>query len=274
MHARPIISTALLMVGLSGAGTEIAELKPATLASFERYVRLTEARMEAEVEGRSPFLWIDRQPEKVRTALTARLKKGEVISERLETLDGRRKIDVSDGLIHHWVGTVLIPGATLDRTVTFVQNYPRYPEVFAPLIQRSRVLRASPDHFDVAMRTSMKKVVTVVIDADYGVAYRRLSPSRLYTGSVATNIFQVDNAGEPSETRTPGDRTIGFLWRINTYCWFDERPEGTYEQCESISLTRDVPFGLGWLVTPFVTGIPRETLEFTLGKVRDGVSKG
>ncbi len=91
------------------------------------------------------------------------------------------------------------------------------------------------------------------------------------TKSIASNIYEVDDAGTPGERRTPADRGQGFLWRLNTYCWFDQRPEGVYEQCESISLTRDVPFGLGWIIKPFITSIPKETLEFTLGKVRAGV---
>jgi hypothetical protein len=39
-------------------------------------------------------------------------------------------------------------------------------------------------------------------------------------------------------------------------------------QCESISLTRDIPALLSWLIKPFVTGVPRESLEFTLGHTR------
>ena len=45
------------------------ELKPATLAAFDRYVRLTERRMDDEIRGASPFLWIDRQPERERGQL-------------------------------------------------------------------------------------------------------------------------------------------------------------------------------------------------------------
>jgi hypothetical protein len=41
-----------------------------------------------------------------------------------------------------------------------------------------------------------------------------------------------------------------------------------YLQCESISLTRGIPLGLGWIVRPFVTSIPRETLAFTLDTTR------
>ena len=34
-----------------------------------------------------------------------------------------------------------------------------------------------------------------------------------------------------------------------------------------------VPFALGWLVRPFVTGIPRDTIAFTLGQVRGALVK-
>jgi hypothetical protein len=57
--------------------------------------------------------------------------------------------------------------------------------------------------------------------------YRALGPSRLDTKSVATNVFDVKNAGQPDERRTPGDQAVGWLWRLNTYCSFEERPEGT-----------------------------------------------
>jgi len=44
-----------------------------------------------------------------------------------------------------------------------------------------------------------------------------------------------------------------------------------YVQSEAASLTRDIPTGLGWLVSPFVTGIPKETLVFTLEATRRAV---
>ena len=265
------LAIAVLALTLAPASSE-AELKPATLAAFERYVTLSEARMAGEMSGASPFLWIDRQAER-RQALFGKLQLGEVVSARLQTRDGKAEIAVPGGLIHHWVGTVLLPGTTIDRVMAFVKDYQQYPARFGPMIQRARVLKESPDHFDVAMRTWAKKVVTVVIDADYGIDYRTLSPTSVVTRSVASNIHEVEDPGTPAEQRTPADRGQGFLWRLNTYCWFDQRPEGVYEQCESISLTRDVPFGLGWMITPFITSIPRETMEFTLGKVRARVGK-
>jgi hypothetical protein len=42
-------------------------------------------------------------------------------------------------------------------------------------------------------------------------------------------------------------------------------------QCEAVSLTRDVPAGLSWLVGPLVRAIPRESLQVSLGATRDAV---
>jgi hypothetical protein len=44
-------------------------------------------------------------------------------------------------------------------------------------------------------------------------------------------------------------------------------------ECESISLTRDIPFGLGWIVKPFVTSLPKDSLAFTLETTRKTLSK-
>ena len=41
------------------------------------------------------------------------------------------------------------------------------------------------------------------------------------------------------------------------------RPSG-----EALTLTRDIPTGLGWLIEPFITNIPKESLEFTLQALR------
>ena len=89
-----VLAIIVLALALTPASSE-AELKPATLAAFERYVTLTEARMAGEMSGASPFLWIDRQADK-RRALIGKLQLGEVVSARLQTRDGKAEIDVPD----------------------------------------------------------------------------------------------------------------------------------------------------------------------------------
>jgi hypothetical protein len=242
------------------------ELRPEALKAFERYVQLTEARLDAEIRGTSPFLWIDRAPDAQRRIHLDRLKRGAVVVAKLETRDGGREIKAPGALIHHWIGTVLLPNVALDRAVAFVKDYPRYPNHFAPMIVRSQVHSAAGDRFEVTMRTTTRKVITVTLDADYAVEYRPLTPARLWSKSVASNVFEIDG-----EARKPAEQGRGYLYRLVTYCSFEQRVEGTYEQCESLSLTTDIPLLFRWIVMPFVTSVPRETLEFTLGRVRAGV---
>ena len=56
----------------------------------------------------------------------------------------------------------------------------------------------------------------------------------------------------------------GFLWRLYSYWRFQERDGGTWMECEAISLTRDIPTGLGWIVEPVIRNLPKESLENTL----------
>ena len=86
--------------------------------------------------------------------------------------------------------------------------------------------------------------------------------------SASTRIAEVADADTPRQREQPVGHDSGFLWRFNNYCALEERAEGTFVQCESISLSRDIPFGLGWLIGPFVNDVPRESLEFTLGAIR------
>ena len=261
-----------LLISPTAAATALAQLTSGTLAAFDRYAALTERRIEQELTGRTPFLWIDRQPQAERERLLQRLRAGEVISVRLETRDNGRAIEPEDGIVHHWLGVVLIPRATMAKTMAFVQDYDRYARHFAPMIQRSALVSRDGHRFVAALRTTSSKLgVTVVLDGDYTIDYRAIDPKRMFTKSVAANFHEVSSAGTPSEQRHPADQRDAFLWRLTTYCSFEERAEGVYEQCESISLTRGIPWPVRFIVRPLVTGIPRETLEATLGAVRRNV---
>jgi hypothetical protein len=256
------------VLGLWAIATS-SDLQPQTLAAFERYARETERRIANETGGGAPLLWMDRQPEARRKQVGQELRSGKVVVQPLETREANREIDVPDGMIHHWIGTVLLPNATLDRVIPFVQDYVKYPQHFKPLIQRSTIRSREGDRFVVEMRTTATKLgYTVVLDADYTIEYRRLDSNRLFTRSITSNIHEVSNPDKKTESRKPAEKGTGYMWRLNTYCSFEQRAEGTYEQCESMSLTTDGPDLLGFLIGPLVKSIPRDTLTFTLGQVQ------
>ena len=78
---RPLVATLCLIALATGAAGDVyaADLRPDTTAAFDRYVRLTESRIDTEVGGQVPFLWIDRLPEGRRRDVEARLHRGEVV---------------------------------------------------------------------------------------------------------------------------------------------------------------------------------------------------
>jgi hypothetical protein len=58
---------------------------------------------------------------------------------------------------------------------------------------------------------------------------------------------------------------------METWWRLEERDGGVYLQNQVVTLTRDIPTGLAWLIEPFINKIPRETLEFTLAATRSAV---
>ena len=262
-----------LALAASAAPAAAAELRPETVRAFDRYVELTEERMRAEVEGRSPFLWLDRLDAAGRDEVLARLRSGEVVIERFRTRDGGDEVDIPSGMVHHWIGTVLIPGATLDQTIALVQDYDRYPEVYAPDVRASAIREREGNRFHVYLRLYTKKVLTWVADTEHSVEFVPVGDTRMHVPSRSTRILEVEHPDTPRERTRPEGNDRGFAWRLNNYCSFEERDEGTLMQCESITLTRSIPFLLG-VVRPFVTGVPREKLTLTLEAARRRLTAG
>jgi hypothetical protein len=247
------------------------KLQPDTLAAFERYVRFTEERNDAELKGGTGLLWIDSLGDAERQKAYASLKSGEVQVERLTTRDSGKTIDCPGGMIHHWVGLVFIPGVKLDNVLDLLEDYNHQSTYYAPDVERSKILSRDGEHFRVFLRFRRHKVITVVLDSEHDVHYFRDSAVRAHSRSSATRISEVENPGKADEReKTPGDDG-GFLWRMETWWRMEERDGGVYVQSEVVSLTRDIPTGLGWMIGPFVTSIPKETLAFTLTATRNAV---
>ena len=262
-----LLGAAVLLASAANA----ADLQPKTVEAFSRYVQLTEAQMDSQSARTDPFLWVDTLPPERRTAAYAQLKEGKVVIERLETLDKNKPTDVPGGLIHHWIGTVFIPGATLAQTLSLEQDYDRHQDYFQPDVARSKILSRNGSDFLVQLRFYKKKIITTILDTEHAVHYFAVDSTHASSRSHTTRIQEVDNPGKSDERLLPEGHDRGFLWRMNTYWRFEEKDGGTYVESQSISLTRDIPAGLGFLVGPFVSSIPRESLSFTLTTTRSAV---
>jgi len=247
------------------------KLKTETQEAFERYVELTEARNEAELKRATGLLWIDGLPESGRAEAYTALKRGEVQMQKLEMRENGETIRCPGGMIHHWTGVVFIPGAKLEDVLRVLEDYNKHAAYYAPDVERSRIKSQDGDHFRVFLRFRRHKVITVVLNTEHEVQYFHDTRERAHSRSSAVRIAEVENAGKSDEReKTPGNDG-GYLWRMETWWRMQEGDGGVYVQSEVASLTRDIPTGLGWLIGPFVTSIPKETLSFTLEATRKAV---
>lgn len=254
-------------VALASVTATGAELQPRTVAAFDRYVQAAEAQMRS-----ASFLWMDGLAEAERRQKRAELEKGLVAMDRLEAKDGGKDIDIPAGLVHHWIGAAFVRGATVDTAVALMQDYNHHAEIFKPAIARSTITGREGDFFRVALRFQMTKVITVVVNTDNEARFTRLGADRVQSRITSQRIAEVENHDTSREREKPVGVDGGYLWRLYTYWHFLERDGGAYVQCEAISLTRSIPVGFRWLIGPFVTSIPRESLVFTLDTVRKVLS--
>jgi hypothetical protein len=246
-----------------------AELQARTVAAFDRYVQATEQRLKNDPQ----FLWVDTLPASQQRAVVETLRRGELVIEPLTTRQNGKEIDIPDGMVHHWIGVVFVPGATVDRAVSLLQDYDHHAQIYTPNVAASKLLSREGNNFRVYLRFMMKKVITVVVNSEHDARFTRDAPNRASSRISSTRIAEVEAPGTPSEREKPVGNDSGYLWRLYSYWRLLERDGGTYVQCESISLTRDIPAGFGWLIRPFVTSIPRESLEFTLTTTRNVLRK-
>jgi hypothetical protein len=215
-----------------------ANLSPETNRAFDEYVAKSESQMD----------W------------RARLAGNDI---SIKPSSGKSPIDVPDGMIHDWTASVLIPHTTTDKAIHVFQSYGDYKTMFAPEVIESKLLAHDGHHWKTFLRLRRKKVVTAELDSEYDVEYRPLGDGRWAILSRSTKINELDG-----NKQVPPDKSHGYLWRLNAYWLLEPRPDGIYLECRSISLTRDIPPGLGWMVKPMVTSLPRESLQNTLGAAR------
>jgi hypothetical protein len=249
-----------------------ADLKPATVAAFDRYIRANDQAIQPSLEEPARFLWVDALADRESREERERLRRGELVIERLERKEGNQEIDIPDGIVHHWLGIVFVPGATLRQAVGLLQDYDRHATIYAPNVARSRTLAQTGDQFRIDLRFFMKKVITVVVNSEHDARFTAHDAQRASSRIVSTRIAEVDDPGTPREKEKPVGNDGGYLWRLNINWRFLERDGGTYVQCETITLSRGIPFGLRWIIGPFVTSLPRETLAFTLETTRKALT--
>lgn len=156
-------------------------------------------------------------------------------------------VEVEGGLIHDWSAEAFVKGRTPEQVIAVLQSYDRYHEIY-PEVTTSRLLSKDGNRYRAALQLKRKKILTVILNTESDIEYRKLGDGQWRVASRSTKVEEADG------------KDNGFLWRLNAYWSITAERGGTRLQCRSISLSRDVPLGLGWAVKPLLREMPQESL--------------
>ncbi len=258
---------------LAAAPARAATLYDETLAAWETYRKLTEARIEKELASTTGFLVRDFLDARTAQSVLAKYRSGVFVHEMKTRSEEGGKIDIPKGLVHHWYGTTFVAGAKVEEVLAWVQDYDRHQDYFDE-VEDSRLVSQKDQVFEIFLRLRRKKILTVHYNTDHEVTYRSgLGSGRAASQSVATRIAELDSAGTPREKEKPVGDDQGFLWRLNSYWRFLQEDGGVTVECESISLSRTIPLPVRWMVEPIINDVPRESLEAALLPLRKALGR-
>jgi hypothetical protein len=229
-----------------------AHLTPEATAAFDGYMQQAEARINA-VAVRDPSL---RE------------------TTRIEPVEAARSVNAPGAMIQDWTGSMFMPHATLAEVETVLRDYAHYRDYFRPKVIASEELGHSGDEYDVLLRLYEKHILTVVLNTTYHIKYAKPDATHLNVISRSTRVGELKDPGKSTSEEVAQGQDSGFLWRLNSYWRFEAADGGVYARCEAISLSRDVPPGLGWMLKGFLDSFPKESMINTLRGMRAAVGKG
>jgi hypothetical protein len=217
--------------------------KTERLSAYACYVQSAESRMSA----RATFLLVDAEPARIRELV----REKKVFTAPGNTTNPQK---VPGAMIFDWVGTLFIPGASVQRTVRMLQDYDHRSEYFPDVIVSSKLFCASgTSRFGFRMRIKEPTVA----ETDNDVVWERVDARRWRCRSYSGDVLEIG-------------KQRGYLYRLNSYWRFAETGEGVFVEGQTITLSGE--FGSFMRALGSLAGIsPEKSLRRTLNSMRDTI---
>jgi hypothetical protein len=210
--------------------------------------------------GQTSFFSIDESKEDHK-----RLLAGDLIVKPATTPN---PIEVSDGLVHDWVGSAYMPNTTVAKVLAVLQDFNNHAKIY-PEVVRSRLIKRDGGEITGYWRLERKQqFVPAVFDVEQEAHYQQLGPSKWICRSYSTSIREVNDAGSAKESDYPAGQGLGLLWKLDAFWSIEASGSGVVAECRTVSLSRSIPSGMGWMIKPFIQNVPRESLASTLKNTR------
>jgi hypothetical protein len=257
-----------ITVALVPQASSAAQLTLETAHAFDQYISAKEARANRGLAAKTDFLLIDALPQPQKDQAYANLNNGQILVQHDSDCSIPACPSIPGGLIHDWIGIVFVPGVSIQQALDTLQDYNRDSDYYSEVLKSKLLAKSGANEFHIYLRLKQVEVITVVLDTEYDVRYTRIDRDHAYARSYSIRIAEVDHAGSARESDEPIGNDHGYLWRLDSYWRFYQANGGVYIQCNAVSLTRDVPVGLGWLIGSFIENIPAASLRSTLAETR------
>jgi hypothetical protein len=228
----------------------IETLSPETVREFESYQAMVDRELHERIRGARPFQWIDESPEKKRMSA-----EGDIVTYPVTGPNGR---GVTGGLVHDWIGVMYLRGIKLDAVRTFILDAERHAGAY-PEVKQSRILSRDANDSVTLLRIVKKKILTVVLDIEYRNQWEQPASDRWVMTARSRKITEVSD-----DKPLPPDTGHGFLWRMNSQWSLRDDGNGVWVELRSVSLSRDTPRAVGWIVRPLIRNFPSEAIMSTL----------
>jgi hypothetical protein len=220
--------------------------------------------MHARLNTGKTFLWIDEAEHR-----SQQVRSGEIV---IAPVVGHGAEHVPNGLIHHWIGAVFIPNATVHTLLAVIDDYDNYKTIYRPGVVESQLIGSNAVDQEFSMVwLSHVLFVNAAMLGRYRTHEFVVDAHRGYTVVDGTCIQQIDGYGHSAQHVLPPDTGAGFVWRIHSISRYEQRDGGVYLETEAIALSRDIPHSLRWMVAPAINRLSINSLKITLGQTREAV---
>ncbi len=257
-----IVAMMLLAVDLADAAKVTAE----ALDAWDAQVHGAEAQLAKDLARPDHFLWLDREAGRIDA-----VRAGNVVAAHAA---GSGMISVPSGLIHHWIGAVFIPDARALDALAALQDYDSYAGTFNPAVIDSKLLERGSNAFTYRLKFQQKGFgVKAGMLGEFRSRYFRVNPKAGYSITEATRVIELDHVGTAAERALTPDEARGYVERMFTIVRYRECEDGLYVETESLTLSRDIPAGMHWLVNPAIQHFSRSVITGTLDRLRERVEE-
>lgn len=256
------VTRTLAFLFLAASFCRAAELKPEAIQAYDRYVHDTEGHLAA---NKTPFLWADGSAERLQ-----QVKQGQTV---VAPWKDEGDTFVPGASIHDWVGAIFIPGVTLAKTLAVLQDYDHHKTIYKEVPESKLIAHDGNDFKYYRLRELHNGPISGVFRTDFEAHYQQIDATRWTCATRTTKVAEIENYGKPKQKEIPPGHGSGYLWKLNGYWRLEQRDNGVYLECETLSLTRGLPPIIGALFTSSTHALEREGLTATLQATRDAAKK-